>query len=66
MNNKKGIRTITVILLGLLFIFFAISSVYLIKTDKDNFNLSWMMFMALMLFGLTLGNVVVLLMKREQ
>ncbi|MBP1156189.1 FtsH-binding integral membrane protein [Paenibacillus sp. PvR052] len=66
MNNSKRIRTTIVLLFGLLFIFFVISSAYLIMTDKDNYNLSWMMFMALMFFGLTLGNVVALLMKRKK
>jgi len=66
LNKSNRIRTIIVIVFGLSFIFFAISSTYLMKTDKDNHNLNWMMFIALVLFGLTLGNLIVLIMKRKK
>lgn len=60
MNNRIKIRTLVTIVLGVLFVVSAGLSLYYLKTDKANENISWLLTVALFTFVLAIGNTVVL------
>ena len=61
LRQKLRSRFIISILFTVVFIITAAFTFYYLKTDKDNEYISLLLTLALLSFGLTLGNIIVLL-----
>lgn len=66
LRQSSRLRFIVSLLFAVMFISSASLSLYYLKTDKDNEQISWLITLAIFSFALTLGNIIVMLLRWEK
>ncbi|CAM3843364.1 hypothetical protein COLU111180_10605 [Cohnella lubricantis] len=65
MKARVNVRFRITVCFGILFLVTSGLATYLLKTNKDNSNLNWLMTAALFSFAVMVGNLIVILLRRR-